>query len=575
MSNNYDIRFNQKQPSSEEIARHKDFDALLEQYKASAPQRRNARVIRLAYVAAAAVAVAASVLLVINFLLTPDTPNVTPEQYFAAQPAINPPVEAAAPTFAVNTVNAEAGATIETERGTKLVVPTQAFMNDRGALIEGDVNVHYRELHDYVDFFLAGVPMNYDSNGMAYQLESAGMIEVFAEQNGERVQMAPGKVIEVELVTVLELPEGAEVPDFTIHKLDTASRSWQIQDVAHIQIVEDLANASNNTNNSVNALRNEYASQLAAIETAADLQLREIEASVAAPPAPLKPMQARSDMPSFEADFLEEATFEDDPNTPENEKERLQALMNRTWQIVPNTAYDERDFQITWENIQLQKLNNRDYELTGTNGDRTLRLIVTPVLTGTAYQQALAAYEQQYADWEAAMAAREAQLKEQKEALAANVEQQKAAARADYREKLAELGLDASNLLTRKRVINRFEVNEFGLWNCDRVIAQAEQQLTSELEDQFGQKYEHQVAYLVNKKHNTIYRYYVTEDNPIRFDSDADNLLWVVTEGNKIAVLKPTNFKKALTSQRKTVELELVEKPIREESDARAVLTWQ
>lgn len=575
MSNNYDIRLNQKQPSSEEIARHKDFDALLEQYKASAPQRRTATIRRLAYVAAAAVAVAASVLLVINFLLTPSTPNLTEEQYFAMQPVINPPVEEAAPIFVVNTVTAETGGAIETKSGTRMVIPTQAFMDDRGALIEGDVNVHYRELHDYVDFFLAGVPMNYDSNGMDYQLESAGMIEVFAEQNGERVQMAPGKVIEVELVTVLELPEGMDVPKFTIHKLNTASRTWEVQDVAHIQTVEDLANASNDTNNPVNALRNEYASQLATIESAAESRLREIEASVAAPPEPLKPLQARSDLPSFEPDFLEGAAFEDDPNTPENESERLKTQLKRTWQIVPNTAYDERDFQVTWENIQLKKLNNRDYELTGTNGNRTLKLIVTPVLTGSEYQQALAEYERKHADWQTQMAAREAQLKAQKEALAAAIAQEKATARAAYESKLEELGLNANDIVTRKRVTNRFEVDAFGLWNCDRVIGQAEQQLTSELQDQFGQTYEHQVAYLVNKKHNTIYRYYVTDDNPIRFDSDSDNLLWVVTDNNKIAILKPTDFKKALEKRRKTVELNLVEKPIRQESDARAVLTWQ
>lgn len=575
MSNNYDIRINQKQPSSEEIARHKDFDALLEQYKASAPQRRTVTVRRLAYVAAAAIAVAASVLLVINFLWTSNTPNLTQEEYFAMQPAIHPPLEEAAPTFAVNIVQAETGGTIKTKTGARMVVPTQAFMNDRGALIEGDVQVHYRELHDYIDFFLAGVPMRYDSNGMAYQLESAGMIEMFAEQNGERIYLAPGKVIEVELITVLELPEGEEVPDFTIHQLDTAARTWQIRDVKHVQFVEDIANASNNTNNPVNTLRNEYASQLATIESAAESRLREIEALVAAPPEPMKPLQARSDLPSFEPDFLEGAAFADDPNTPENESERLKTQLKRTWQIVPNTAYDERDFQITWENIQLKKLNNRDYELTGTNGDRTLTLIVTPILTGSEHQQALAEYEREYANWQTQMANREAQLREQKEALIANVARQKATAREAYRSKLAELGLDTAELMTRKRIINRFEVDDFGLWNCDRVIAQAEQQLTSQLKDQFGQQYQHQVAYLVNKQHNTIYRYYVTNDHPIRFNSDADNLLWVVTEDNKIAILKPTNFKKALENQRKTVELELVEKPIRQEADARAVLTWQ
>lgn len=574
MSNNYNIRINQKQPSSEQIARHKDFDALLEKYQATAPKRRTATIRRLTYVAAAVIAAAASVILVINFLLTPQIPNWTEEEYFAMQPMVNPPLEDAAPTFAVHTVKTTEGATIETETA-RLVVPTQAFMDDRGTLIEGEVNLHYRELHDYVDFFLSGVPMTYDSAGKMYQLESAGMIELFAEKDGQNVQMAPGKVIEVELITELALPEGMEVPTFNIHKLDTTARSWQLQDVTHIQLVEDLANASNNTNNPLSALRNAYARELATIESAAASRLRMIEASVPAPPEPLKPLQADANALAITPDFLEDATFEDDPSTPENENERLKKELNGTWQIVPNTAYDERDFQIVWENIQLRKLNNRDYELIGTNGNRTLKLIVTPVLTGTSYQQALAQYERQHADWKAQMAAREAQLKTDKDALAATVAQEKAAARAIFQTKLTELGLDADELMSRKRITNRFAIHSLGLWNCDRVIEQAEQKLTGELKDQFGKKYEQQVAYLVNKKHNTVYRYYITEDNPIRFDDAADNLLWVVTDDNKIAVLKPTDFKKASVTQRRTVELNLLEKPIRKEADARAVLTWQ
>jgi len=493
---------------------------------------------------------------------------------------VNPPIEQVKPVFAMQRVSADAGGTFETVEGARIVVPTQAFMNDRGELIEGEVNLHYRELSDYVDFFLAGVPMTYDSLGERYQLESAGIIEFFAEQNGSPVQIAPDKAIEVELVAEIYLSEGDNAPKFNIYKLDTTAREWVFQNVENIQIIEDIANASQNINNNnpVNALRSEYASDLAAIETAAAERLRAIEASVPAQAEPLKPAQSNSQRPSFELRFDDgSVVVEDDPNTPEDENELLKQQYKGTlWQIAPNATYDERDFKIDWDVFHLRKLNSRDYEITATKGNRTLKLVVNPVLIGTQYQRALAQYEQDYVAWQQQMAARDAQLKDQRNTLQTDIAQQKAVAKEQFETKLASLGVKTDDLLIKKRVTNRFRINSLGLWACDRIIPSVEQQLQGKLEDQFGNEYEQQVAYLVNERHNTIYRYYVSKNNPIRFDEQSDNLLWVVTSDNKIAVLKPTDFKK-VTSQKqsKTVKINLLDQPIQKEEDARAVLSWQ
>ncbi|MDX1943397.1 MAG: hypothetical protein SFU99_22720 [Saprospiraceae bacterium] len=583
MSNNYNILRNHKQPSSEDIAKHKDFDALLAKYQTTAQpnqKRQGAIVRRLAYVATAIAAAAASIVLIINFLNPQDLHKATQEEYFAQLPLVNPPIEQVKPTFTKQIVDVNAGGTFKTGKGARIVVPTQAFMNDRGELIEGEVNLHYRALSDHVDFFLAGVPMTYDSLGKHYQLESAGIIELFAEQNGAPVQIAPNKAIEVELVAEIYLPDGNEAPKFNIYKLDTTAREWVSQDVKNIQSIEDIANASQNINNNnpVNALRSEYASDLAAIETAAAERLRAIEVSVPAPAEPIKPTQSNSQRPSFELKFDDGSVIiEDDPNTPEDENEFLKQQYKGTlWQIAANTTYDERDFQIKWDVFHLRKLNNRDYEITATKGNRSIKWIVNPVLTGAPYQRALAQYEQDYAAWQQQMNARDAQLKEERDALQTDIKQQKAALRKQFETKLASLGVKTDDLLTKKRVINRFEINNLGLWACDRIIPAVEQQLQGKLEDQFGNEYEQQVAYLVNKKHNTIYRYYVSKNNPIRFDEQSDNLLWVVTSDNKIAVLKPTDFKKvASQKQKKTVKVNLLDQPIQKEEDARAVLSWQ
>ncbi|HMO39620.1 MAG TPA: hypothetical protein PKC76_02895 [Saprospiraceae bacterium] len=581
MSNKYHILRNQKQPSSEDIARHKDFDALLAKYQTtpSAKRPQGAIVRQLTY-AAVVLAAAASVLLVFRIFTAPAEATLTEQEYFAQLPVLHPPIEALQPTYSTQKVNATTGGAYDTPAGARIVVPTQAFMNDRGELIEGDVNLHYRQLSDYVDFFLAGVPMTYDSANTRYQLESAGMVELYAEQNGTLVMLAPGKTIEVALVTEIWLPEGAAAPRFNVYKLDTTARAWIFQQITNLQLIEDLdynaSNDINNNNNPVNALRSKYASEIAAIESAAASRLRAIEVSVPAPTEPLKPLAANSNRPVIEPTFLEDATIENNPDITQNEQERLRKTLQGTfWQIAPSSAYDERDFQTDWENIRLRQLNNRDYELTATKGNRTLRLVINPVLTGAAYQRALTQYEQDFANWQQQMSQREAQLKAQKEALQNEIAQQRRAAEQQFNEQMAALGADPAEWLRKKRVTNRFAINSLGLWSCNRIIPAAEQQLQGKLEDQFGNAYEQEVAYLVNKRHNTIYRYYLTKDNPVRFDAQADNLLWVVAPDHKIAVLKPADFKKASQEKGKTIKINLLEQPVQKEADARAVLSWQ
>jgi len=185
MSNNYHIKFNQQQPSSEDIAKHKDFGALLAQFEAekeTAPQpvrRRPARIRQLYYVSGAVAAAPIGALLMIGI---PDFSGsaLSEKEYFAQQDYVNPPLNHIKPTFASFKVDVNQGGVYEYESGSRIVVPAAAFMNDYGSLISGEVEIFYREMHDHVDFFMAGIPMTYDSAGVTYSMESAGMVEIYA-----------------------------------------------------------------------------------------------------------------------------------------------------------------------------------------------------------------------------------------------------------------------------------------------------------------------------------------------------------------------------------------------------------
>src|ERR1017187_213247 len=89
-----------------------------------------------------------------------------------------------------------------------------SFVDESGKLLNGEIELRYREFHDAFDFFVAGIPMTYDSAGVRYQFASAGMMEMQAYQNGKKVNMATGKSINIELASNYK---GTE---YNLYKLD-------------------------------------------------------------------------------------------------------------------------------------------------------------------------------------------------------------------------------------------------------------------------------------------------------------------------------------------------------------------
>jgi len=142
----YNIKINPPQPSSEDIAKHQNFDALLTQFNETplpeeSKSERKPRVIWLRYAAAAAAVLLLAVM--VRGLLQGEK-GMSEEQYFASQPFINPPLSDIKPTFASAKINANQGGVYEYDNGSKLIVPAAAFKSADGKLVEGEVEIEYR-----------------------------------------------------------------------------------------------------------------------------------------------------------------------------------------------------------------------------------------------------------------------------------------------------------------------------------------------------------------------------------------------------------------------------------------------
>lgn len=562
MERNYNFKRNPEEPSSEDIRQRMDFDALLQEFEAQPAAKANggARIRRLAYLSTA-VAAAVALLLLVPFLS--GNKPLSPEAYFAQQDFVHIPLpqqDLQVPYTTEAVADAHKGGVIDYPSGSRLVIPAAAFMNDRGRLVGGEVAIHYRELHDYIDFFVSGIPLAYDSVGMQRYLTSAGMVEVYAEQNGKRLKMAPGKAIQVELRSEVVVKDYFSLPKYHVYQLDTASRTWQYRNVDMLQFVEeDLISGGTNTP------QQRWQRELGNLEEEYDKALQDLQMDYPLPSAPVAPTQANGNRPTLELDFTQGALALD-PESDLQPEDLAYLHAGTIWEIAPESpAVDPRAFRVSWETVKLRRLNAQRFELTLQHRDNQETLIVAPVLLGANYQKALAKYQQELAAYDAMVTLREEQVGSERERLQIQFSERREA----LKERLEQEFQSQPGEL-RRQVVNRFVVSEFGVWNCAQPIdapstVQGVQYRTKE-----GQTIENMTAYVVNREYNTVFRYLASSTAPIGIEPASDNLLWVVDERGEISRIEL----KQLYDDGAELVLEKVTPPVKSRADLRKALEF-
>ncbi len=583
MKKNYDIRLNPKTPSTEQIAKHKDFDALLNRFQNQPKQQPIIR--RLLWVGSAVAASLVGIFMLYHLAFKEDF-SQRQTAYFNSKPFVNQPFGELKPTFASYKVNPHEGGVYKYPSGSQLIVPAGAFVTESGEALTGEVTLHYREMHDFVDFFIAGIPMTYDSAGVSYNLESAGMIEVFAEQDGKKVKMAPGKTINVELISNVNTSPNLNVPPgYNIYKLDENKRSWVYQDIDRMEVLSDAPQQTNLDEKSpFYPAQKALAEKMLAIQVSEAAEVAKIERKIPKPKEPQKPQRANGSDYVFNLDMEDVFPAKNNGAIGEEERELRQLYAKYSkmlWQLSPSAAITPDRLQKEFSavtGLNIKKLNERDYELTLEKADASIKVMVNPVLSGSDYDKALAEFNQEFQQFQKLDAEREAKLAAEKAAVKKRFEEEKRLATLSFEKRVNELrkeGLDyaANSEIIKKKVVNRFAASSFGIWNCDRPLPPDVLQLAANFKDKSGKPYNNRAAYLVDKSRNTVYQFLADDDTELRFNKNSENLLWLVTDDNKIAVYRPTQFK-AINSKAKKFEfvLEEVNKEIKTEQDIREIL---
>jgi len=122
-------------------------------------------------------------------------------------------------TFAPKEQKLEADTTKKSElignRGTRFSIPENAFVDMTGKPVEGTVSVTITEIIDELDFLTSGIGLVYYSKyGKELYLISGGMFKIEFKQGEAKVQLAPGKTIEV------QFPDVSPKESFSLYHMD-------------------------------------------------------------------------------------------------------------------------------------------------------------------------------------------------------------------------------------------------------------------------------------------------------------------------------------------------------------------
>jgi hypothetical protein len=156
-----------------------------------------------------------------------DTNPVSNEKKSAIKPIAN--VDAQSTIFQVEANQAD---TILLPNGGSIVFEKNSFVDSEGKAVKGKVDVQWEEFHSLEDIMLSGIPMKYDSAGVAHDLVSGGMFTIHATQKKNDVEMAEGKSAQVNLVSL------QDTPCYNFYELDEESGDWTYETTQNGEVIE-------------------------------------------------------------------------------------------------------------------------------------------------------------------------------------------------------------------------------------------------------------------------------------------------------------------------------------------------
>lgn len=520
---NYNINRNKEPLSESDIAKGQDFNAFMNAYKGAKPSFfKTTKFYAIA-------AVTGAIIIAGTWMLMKSDDNVVEE----TNPGFIQPLFAEAGNADTGfVVDAAKGGIFMNENGSMIHVPGSAFLDSTGKVASGQVELRYREFHDVAKIFMAGIPMTYDSAGVQYHFESAGMMEISAWQNGKPLKTNPDSLIHVAMIS------NTAEERFNTYYLDTVAKTWKYINDAKAVVFAPPAEDS-------------------------------VESAPVVPEAPVAPRIADKNKPSF-------AILFDAKEFPE-----LTAYKDVRFEVdEAQTPYNKDDKKVAWEDVTIRRVKNKDeFRVKFTAGVREVEYVTHPVVDGKDYEAAKASWEKRNADYlklkqqredkEAKEAVAQQTLMEQRERHRVWINDSLAAI---ARERRYEASLQSK---TQDIVMREFIISDFGIWNADCPESLPEgMEIFARTTDQNGIALDANKFYLVEKGKNALYMYVAANMKTFGYNPDAENMIWTITKDGKLATVSVDDFKKATADGKKevTFKFKVEAEKVKDANEARRIL---
>lgn len=442
------------------------------------------------------------------------------------QKLIAPPLEGLEILNANYTISAESGGVID-HYGTEIMVPEQAFTDESGGLVSGEVEIRYREFHSLADIFISGIPMQYDSAGYTYSFESAGMFEIKAFQNGRELKTNPESLIEVHMVS----KKDGEY--FNQYYLNEQTGKWDF-------LARDRAVAGS-------------ADSLSPTQVLA--RIKEVEES-------MKQMEAKKPIPPVKRDPDRfSIKIEIDPvQFPE-----LVAFGDVLFQVVDNDENFAATYAgIDWDDVKLAA-EDEYYYLTFYKDMKPFEFRAVPVMDDATYDQAMVDFDAKFKAYENRYAAKMkedsvayAELKDRARFLTDSTDAINYLNSEEYQASLASGRVRGS--ITRS-----FSVRNFGIYNSDYPQAMPSGRILAIQhfinKDNEKDTLKFRTLHLADHDTDVLIALGSEYAEQLQYNPGHKTTFFMVTENNKLAVFYPEDFKKLSNDEPIDMELTVMDAP--------------
>jgi len=255
---------------------------------------------------------------------------------------IKPPILGKEIAFENFTIDAQQDEEINTENGTKITIYKNSLVDEDGNTVSGKVEINYRDYHDPLEVYLSGIPMNYDSAGVEYVFETAGMFELKASQDGKEISLKQDGKIDLDFIST------SNEQDFNFYEFDEFTGKW---------IVESKAITTKtlvNSNSGKTALT--------------------------------KPVAQNKKNYAFDMEL-------DKSKYPE-----LSQYEGTMFEVKEGEAFNSMYYHVQWDNAEVKKLSTNNYQLALFKEDTTILVKVKPVVATNQYKKAMNKYNNQLAE---------------------------------------------------------------------------------------------------------------------------------------------------------------------------------